>query len=405
VNIHQETTGQLSSTRYHMIDSDTHFTEPHDLWVSRASEKFKARVPQVKEVNGVRSWYIDGSISIGDGAFPNSAIKKDGNKARTTDEFFGLTIEDVHPASFDVDARLKYMDQNGVWAHIMYPNILGFGGQQSAKVDPELRLVSTMIFNDAMADIQAQSAGRLCGMALLPWWDVNDAVAETKRCLDLGLKGININSAPHNHQRPDGGKLPPLGDVYWDPLWDLCNQTRLPINFHIGSSDQSMDWMGSQWWPGMREGMAFGIGGAMLFFQNAQTLGNLIYSGLLDRFTELQFVSVESGIGWIPFMLEALDYQYDEIAGSTGLQRHPSEYFATNFHGTFWFEEKFIEQQIRMVGLDRCMFQTDFPHPTSLYPIGDLGSRLRGFSKDERQAVLFGNCARLYGIELPSNIE
>lgn len=390
-----------AGTTYKFIDSDTHLTEPMDLWTSRAPARYRDRVPQVKMHEGRRSWVIDGDKVISLGAHPMSAMLKDLTKVREIGAFHALTYDDVHLGSFDIKERLAFMDDHGVWAQVVYPNILGFGGQRAAKVDPELRLVCSQIFNDAMAEFQEQSGGRICPMAMLPWWDADQAAAETRRIIDLGLKGVNINSAPQGHAGNDGGKLPDLGDPYWDPLWDVCQEARLPVNFHIGSSEQSVDWMGTQGWPGLSNGLRNGIGGAMLFFGNAQTLGNLIYSGLLDRYAGLQFVSVESGIGWIPFLLEALDYQYKEIAGSAGLKRLPSDYFATNFHGSFWFESKFICDSVRQVGIDNCMFQTDFPHPTSLYPIGDIDARLSALTPDERYKVMWGNAAALYRIDGP----
>ena len=42
------------------------------------------------------------------------------------------------------------------------------------------------------------------------------------------------------------------------------------------------------------------------FLNNCRTISNLIFSGLLDRFPTQKFVSVESCIGWIPFMLQAI---------------------------------------------------------------------------------------------------
>ena len=164
-----------------IIDADTHLTEPHDMWIKRAPAQFKDRVPQVKMHEGTRSWIIDGDKSIGFGAHPNSAVLKEGGKIRDLDRFLKVQFEEVHLGSSSVKERLAVMDANGIHAQIVYPNILGFGGQASAKVDPELRLVVTQIYNDAMAEMQEESGQRLFPMALLPWWDVKEAVKETAR--------------------------------------------------------------------------------------------------------------------------------------------------------------------------------------------------------------------------------
>jgi predicted TIM-barrel fold metal-dependent hydrolase len=139
----------------------------------------------------------------------------------------------------------------------------------------------------------------------------------------------------------------------------------------------------------------------MLFINNGRVMGNLILSGLLDRFTKLQFVSVESGIGWIPFLLEAIDWEYQETATNVrNLQRLPSEYFTTNFSACFWFERRDLSRQIKAVGVENVLFETDFPHPVCLYPIDDVDQAMSGLSEAEKVKVLSGNAERVYNIKL-----
>ncbi len=381
-----------------VIDADTHLTEPHDLWTSRTPAKWRDQVPQVKMLNGQRCWVIDGNQSIGTGAHPNSSVLKQGGKVRDLDTFLALQIEDVHPGSFDVKERLKVMDDAGIYAQIVYPNILGFGGQASARVEPGLRLACVQIYNDAMAELQEESGQRLFPMALLPWWDVKEAVKETERCAAMGLRGININSDPHTSKDEDGKLIPDLGTDHWFPLWEVCEDRNIPINFHIGASETAIDWMGQQGWPSLPRDLRSGISGAMIFFNNGKVVSNLIYSGILDRFKKLKFVSVESGIGWVPFLMEALDYQREEIAETKHFDKKPSEYFKSNFYACFWFEKQDLSDMLRRVGIDNCLFETDFPHPTSLYPIDNLEERLSALSHEERSKVLSTNAAKLYNI-------
>lgn len=388
----------VASERIKIIDADTHLTEPHDMWTKRAPASIRDRVPQVKMLNGVRSWVIDGDKSIGTGAHPNSSVLKHGGKVRDLDKFLKLQFEDVHLGSSDVMERLKVMDDAGIYAQIVYPNILGFGGQASAKVDADLRLACVQIYNDAMAELQEESGQRLFPMALLPWWDVKEAVKETERCAAMGLRGININSDPHTVRDDNGDLIPDLGTEHWFPLWEVCEARNIPVNFHIGASETAIDWMGQQGWPSLPRDLRSGISGAMIFFNNGKVVSNLIYSGILDRFKKLKFVSVESGIGWVPFLMEALDYQLEEIAETKGFEKRPSEYFKSNFYACFWFEKKDVSDMVRKVGVDNCLFETDFPHPTSLYPIDNLESRLASLPHEDRAKVLGGNAARLYNI-------
>ncbi|MAC58829.1 MAG: amidohydrolase [Novosphingobium sp.] len=390
----------VAKTGYKVIDADTHLTEPHDMWTSRAPASIRDRVPQVKMLDGQRCWVIDGDKSIGTGAHPNSAILKDGGKVRVLDDFLKLQFEDVHTGSSSLKERLQVMDETGIYAQIVYPNILGFGGQAAAKVDADLRLACVKIYNDAVAEMQADSNGRFFPMALLPWWDVDLAIKETERCAAMGLRGININSDPHLVDL-GGERLPDLAHEHWYPLWEVCEDMGMPINFHIGASETSIDWMGQQGWPSLTRDLRSGISGAMLFFNNGKVVANLIYSGLLDRFRNLKFVSVESGIGWVPFMMEALDYQLVEIAEGRSFEKKPSEYFRSNFYACFWFEQgQAAADMMRKVGIDNVLFETDFPHPTGLYPIDNLETRYGDLTHEEKTKVLGGNAAKLYRIDI-----
>src|SRR5205807_371991 len=141
-------------------------------------------------------------------------------------------FDDAHPAAYDPAARLQVMDDIGVFAQIVYPNAAGFGGQKFADIgDPVLKNLCATLYNDAMLELQEQGAGRLYPMALLPWWDVDAAVAEATRAAELGLRGVNMTSDPQQGGAPD------LGDPAWDPLWEVCTGAGLPVNFHIGASE------------------------------------------------------------------------------------------------------------------------------------------------------------------------
>ena len=384
-----------------VVDVDAHYSEPEDLWTKRAPARFKDRVPQIGTVNGQVSWVIDGNHPIGLGASASCMFDKNGRPSDGL-EFTTWRAAEVHRSAYSVRDRLSLMDEAHVHAEILYPNVIGFGGQNTARVDPELRLVSTLIYNDAMIELQEEANGRLLPMATLPWWDVKEAVKETERAHANGLRGININSDPHNHRGADGELLPDLSGDYWDPLWEACESLDMPINFHIGASEKSMDWIGSAGWPSLSDKHKAGIAGTMMFIDNGRVMGNIIYSGLLDRFPKLKFVSVESGIGWIPFILESLDHQFKSLVKKPNLQNKPSEYFRKNFYGCFWFEQRDLSHVIEQVGVDNCMFETDYPHIVCLHPdpMGQIEEGLTKLDPESRRKVMSTNAARVYKIPL-----
>ncbi|RVT94479.1 amidohydrolase family protein [Sphingomonas crocodyli] len=379
-----------------IIDTDTHLSEPHDLWTSRAPANLKNLVPRVDLFEGKPTWIIgEGKQLSGIGASPISVIKKDGSKSRSL-EFFDWQIGDVHAGAHSVKERLEVMDEAGIHAQIVYPNVLGFGGQRGWDADENIRIASIEIYNDAMADMLQQSKQRIYGMALLPWWDVKRSVAEVERAKKMGLRGVIINSDPQNNGLPD------LAERHWDPLWEACVANDMPINFHIGASESSSAWFGSSFWPSEPHDIRFAIGSSMLFFGNARVMANIILSGILDRYPTIKFVSVESGIGWIPFLLETLEYQLHENAVTKTFSLTPEEYFRRNIYGCFWFERKNMAATVRQCGVDNVMFETDFPHPTCLYPepLEHAASGLAQLTFEEREKILSTNASKLYNIPL-----
>src|SRR5262249_31703374 len=153
------------------------------------------RVPHVVEVDGDPKWVVDG-VELGR-ASGSSVVQPDGTKSLGS-AFIGWRIEQAHPAASNVGTtRLDLMDELGIWGQIVYPNVVGFGGQRFAQVgDPELRLLCATIYNDAMVEIQDASGGRLMPMGMTPWWDIDAAVREVARMHELGLHGVNTNADP-----------------------------------------------------------------------------------------------------------------------------------------------------------------------------------------------------------------
>jgi len=331
---------------------------------------------------------------------PTSVIRKDGEKSRGV-EFFSWEIEDVHVASYDMRARVEVLDRFGLYAQILYPNVAGFGSQNFMKIeDDDLRLACAQIYNDAMAEIQADSKGRLLPMALMPWWNIDQSVREVERATEMGLKGIVMCSDP------DSIGLPDLAADEWKPFWDVCNDTELPVNFHIGASETAFNMFGRAAWPSMGMRRRLALGSAGLFLENSRVISNMLYSGILERCPKVKIVSVESGIGWIPFLLEALDYEWKETASheECPLPMPPSEYFKRQIYGCFWFERTAPADLIDRIGEDNVLFETDFPHPTCLYPNVQeyIDEVTAGWSETRKRKILQDNAAALYKIELPS---
>ena len=142
-----------------------------------------------------------------------------------------------------------------------------------------------------------------------------------------------------------------------------------------------------------------------LFLKNGLQVADLLTSGVLPRLPGLKVVSVESGIGWIPFVLEAVDHAYLEGRADRTSQWDlmPSEYFARQVYACYWFETVAPRRLLDDIPVDNVLFETDFPHPTCLY--GNVREKIdAGLGEapaEVRHKFLWGNAARLYGVEEP----
>jgi predicted TIM-barrel fold metal-dependent hydrolase len=377
-----------------VIDADTHLTERHDLWTSRAPARMKDRMPHVAEVDGQATWVVEGAVLGRAGA--GGVVGRDKVKGRSFEALYEWTIDKIHEAAYDPVARLEVMDETGIWAQIIFPNVVGLGGQALAQAieDPALRVLCVEIFNDARAELQDESNNRLLPMAILPAWDIDACVREAHRAKGLGMRGINITSDPQDQGAPD------LASRQWDPLWEACSDLQLPVHFHIGASLTTMTFFGEYPWASHNDDIKLAIGGTLLFIGNARIVVNIICSGMLERFPDLKIVSVESGAGWIPFILEALDYEMSENAPNdrAAMSMLPSEYFKRQIYATTWFEKTNLPQLVAAVGEDNIMFETDFPHPTCLYPdpLGVAAENMRDLTPTARNKILGGNAKQLY---------
>ena len=379
-------------TNYTIIDVDAHVTEAPDTWTSRVAAKYLDRVPHVRRVDGKDVWFIDGQV-----ASPVGPTAPAGWSSPVP--AMPNTYEDLLPAAYDAHARLALLDEVGIWAQLLYPNVGGFGGQRFLRLkDRELMYECVRAYNDWQHEWASADARRLIPVASLPFWDVDDCVREIERTAALGFKTVLFTGEPHRFD------LPYMGDAHWNPLWAAATEHQMPVNLHVGGGEFNWDLRRTA-----ERGFAetFAIEGLALFHKNGQQVCDVLLSGILPRFPTLRIVSVESGIGWLPFALEAIDYQFIEGGGKhtrPELERLPSEYFADQVSITFWFEKFAVRELVgKSIPADNVMFETDFPHPTCLY--GNvhehIEASMQGVSDDIRRKLLWDNAMSLYRLDAP----
>jgi predicted TIM-barrel fold metal-dependent hydrolase len=370
-----------------IVDTDTHFTEPPDIFTSRAPARLKDKVPYPKRVDGIDRWFV-GDQDYGTIAGGN-VIAKNNNKLLGRLAY--PTLEEGHPGSFQLKPRLKAMEEMGVYAQICFQNSgVTQAGSLMAMNDDDLAINILKMYNDAAAERQQESGQRLFTLAHLPIWNKAALEAEARRCIDMDIKGFVLPDLPERYG------IPSYVDAYWAPFLEMCEATGSPLNFHLNSAVDPSTLI----WQGFNFERSLAIGSIMMMLGNASTMANIMVSGLLDKYPKLKIGLIESGAGWVPFMIEALEHQFDETMPNEKLGRRPREYFRDNFWVTYWFETVGPKLLLETIGEDKLMFETDFPHPTSLYPgvQAHLVETLGGYSHEVCKKVLERNPVTLYNL-------
>ena len=268
--------------------------------------------------------------------------------------------------------------------------------------DSELMLACVSAYNDFLVDYASAAPDRFVPIMALPFWDMDLTEAEIERSAGRGHKGVIMTGDPAYWG------LPKLPDRYWDRLWATCQDAGLSVNFHIGAGDMSIFDTAH---PDSGKHANYAGFGVQFGMANVRVIANLITGGVCHRFPRLEFVSVESGVGWLPFALEHLDWQWKNCGVPLEHPEYdllPSEYFKRQMYGCFWFETGTIESTIEQLGPDRILYESDFPHPTSMspgpataavQPRQYIAESLGHLPEKTLQKILHDNAARLYHLD------
>jgi len=402
----------LVTGRFPVVDTDSHITEPARVWEDRLPSKWADIMPRVRRSQGGRDMWVIGERVISPAWSSAPAGFRDYWPAHPR------TLDEVNPAAYEVGARTKHLDQVGISSQVIYPNILSFNIQDILRVgDASFHLACVQAYNDFLAEFAKASPGRFIPIMCVPLWDADACVKEVERCAALGHKGILFAATPEIIG------LPRMRDMHWDRFFSAAQAHGMPINFHIGfgkhgdekkreankRANRGADGSGSdarQKTIDFRTGEVIKVVNMM---GQAEAIGEVIVSGMCARYPKLNFVSVESGFGYIPYYLDALDWQWLNSGSAEILPERlmPSEYFKRQVYATFWFEHRTV---LRLIDLleDNVMFESDFPHPTCLAPgpasFTDspnkvIQANLSKLPEATLKKILYANAARVYNLD------
>lgn len=369
-----------------VIDADSHVMEPADLWQTYLEPRFRDRAIRIEEHEGVEQLVMGDQVILA-----GTLAGLGGAHVDPRAQLFDGTMKYADacpPAGYDAAARVALYDQWGVAAGVVFPTI---GILPFPCDDPDLASAYCRAYNTWQAEFAADAGGRVLPIAHLNLADVPGAIAELDRCLALGFKGVFVAPEPVNGLRP--------GTEHFDPIWRRCAEAGVPACLHVvvrfgGAGVPYEPWLMAG--AGMVFGFSLGAPGQII-----PTVASMVLDGVFDRVPQLKVLCVEAGCGWAAHLMDRLDEKYELLSfmSPTPLQRRPSEYLQTNVWYVAEPEERSIGAMLDLVGQDRILWGSDFPHIDSKM---DAAALIRfavgGLTPAQRDAVLGGNAAAVFGV-------
>jgi len=363
-----------------VISVDDHVIEHPRVWVDRLPERFQETGPRIVELEGgTEAWQFNGALMPTIGL--NAVAGKDPRD-------FGLDpvrFDDMLPGCYDGKARIADMDLDGVHAQMCFPSFPGFaGGVLFAIDDKPLALATLQAWNDFIIDEWcAYAPDRFIPMVMVPFWDVDESVAEIRRTAAKGAKSITFTEAPHRLG------LPSFHGDHWDPLFAAAQDADLPLCLHFGSGGA----------PDTAPDANFAVAIALFGMNSQFTTVDLLLSPVFHKFPRLRVALSEGGIGWMPYVLERADYTWERHRWYTGVNTsvRPSDLFREHIFGCFIADEAGIEVR-NLIGIDNLMFESDYPHSDCNYPASrkHLEESLRDVPDHEARKIAEDNARRVF---------
>lgn len=383
--------------KYGLISCDSH-AQPHkNAFLDRMSKaKWGDKIPQLMETSDkahmavpydrtVERWFINGELVGNRGVVNCPTVMEDPRR-----KYFPQTWDEVPAIVYDPVERLKALDQDGVDGEVLFPNDPVQSGTMFQGGDAAFELDCVRAYNDAIGEWREVS-DRFIPLAIIPYLsDIDVAVAEVQRAVKKGHKGITMLAEPSQTQPG----LHHFNDPYWHPLWEVCQDLDIPIHWHASAGLN----LKMPRWKGYTRNQEQAMGPAGGFSTSAQFMPNLLFSGVLDKYPTLKWVSAETGLGWVNYILEGCDHEWERRhLWTEGIVTRPSELFKRQLYVDFWYESAGIQLRHK-IGIDNIMWESDYPHSTSTYPESweFVKRSLAGVPQEDRDKMLHGNAMRIY---------
>jgi uncharacterized protein len=374
--------------RYEVISADCHIDLcwlPSDLFTSNALGAMKDRMPYVTEGPKGPYWTTKSGAYLGlQNGMGSAGREYVAGHIYRSDRMAAAGLFDDGKKGLrrisDPELRLKDQERDGVQAEVLY----GILGAAKRLNDPQAATEVYRIYNAWLADFCKTHPDRYAGLACIPNTDIAAAVREVREGAKRGLRGGELAVS---------SDITPLWQPYWEPLWAAAAECNMPISFHTLSNRTVPEGLP----PHVRRA---GFATQISVFQltTADFLAAMIFNGALERHANLKIVLGESGMGWIPYLLERMDYEWEDQFKDLSLTMKPSEYWHRQMYATYQ-QDKVGIKLLDELGEDTIMWGSDFPHPDGVWPDSQtfIEEQLGHLPPGTRRKIVCDNAAKLYG--------
>jgi predicted TIM-barrel fold metal-dependent hydrolase len=385
------------------FDADNHYYEPLDAFTRYQDPKMKRRCVQVlrdgKRVYMVVADKVNRFIPnpTFDPVIVPGVIEKRfrGEVPPGTDPDAMTVVEPIHPEYRDRDARIAVMDQQGLGAVLLFPT-LGVGVEQGLRHDPEATVHAVGAFNRWLEeDWGFAYQGRIFAAPLLSLADPVAALAELDSLIERGARMVHLRPAPV--PSADGPRS--FGHPAHDPVWARLAEAGIPVAFHLGDSGYLTY---SAAWGGASEFEPFGGRNdpldQVLVDDRAiyDTMASMITHGVFRRHPALRVASIENGSDWAAILVKRLRKKANQAPKF--FPEDPLEVLRRNVWVTPYYEDD-IPKLAELIGVDKVLFGSDWPHGEGLAEPLTFTKELTGFSADDVRKVMRGNVIDYLGTQ------
>src|SRR6266446_4832530 len=376
--------------RYNRISADCHLDLiwlPPDLFVSEAPAALKDRMPYVADGPEGPRWIANNGATFGlAGGVGASGTKHVPGKQLRVDVMAATGLYEDGKKGIrrpgDPHLRVREMDRDGVDAEVIY-GILAAAAKLN---DREASTEMLRIYNTWLSDFCSHYPDRQIGLACLPYGDIEAAVKEIHRVAKLGLKGLELSCS---------WDMEPMWHPVWEPLWKAVSDVQLPLHFHtFPSTPRSVREQAPQ--SSRRAAQFTGVAGFQMNLINI--IAAIIGAGVLERYPNLRVGFGESGIGWIPYALDRMDFEFEDRFRDL-MKLKPSEYWRRQCRATFQFDRigpKLIDE----MGVETLMWGSDYPHPDGVWPESTryIEEQFAGLPAETIRKITCENAGKFYGL-------